>query len=283
MNDRLMVAAAGPVRSMEDAQSASQDDGAGQSRTRSLSVADRIRSAILSGDVAPGERLREVQLSVTLGVSRTPIRSALQALASEGLLDYAPNRGYAVRSFQTAEIVDAYEIRAMMEALAARFAAERGLSDAGGRVIEGALADGDLLLAKGSLRDEDRVTYGAINFAFHDAIHSAARCRMLGEMIRLCQSVAPSSHRNIVAFEFDDVRRRHDDHHRIYDAILARDSYRAEILMREHVASVRSSLVKSMLKRGVASAVSVSPVRVASERLSAASEAFHGCEKSAPP
>lgn len=244
-----MVVAAGPGPSMEDAQSENQDDGVGQSRTRSLSVTDRIRSAILSGEFAPGERLREVQLSETLGVSRTPIRSALQALASEGLLDYAPNRGYAVRSFQTAEVVDAYEIRAMMEALAARFAAERGLTDAERRVIEGALADGDHLLSNGSLKDEDRVTYGAINFAFHDAIHSAARCRMLGEMIRLCQSVAPSSHRNIVAFEFDDVRRRHDDHHRIYDAILARDSYRAEILMREHVASVRSSLMRSMFNR----------------------------------
>ncbi|MGQ3353276.1 MAG: GntR family transcriptional regulator [Phreatobacter sp.] len=256
---------------MEDAPTASQDDGLAPNRTRSLSVADRIRSAILSGDFAPGEKLREVHLSETLGVSRTPIRSALQALAAEGLLDYAPNRGYAVRSFQTAEIVDAYEIRAMMEALAARFAAERGLSDAERAVIEGALADGDRLLAKGSLHDDDRVTYGSINFAFHDAIHSAARCRMLGEMIRLCQSVAPSSHRNIVAFEFDDVRRRHDDHHRIYDAILARDSYRAEILMREHVASVRSSLVRSMLKRAAGSTPPSSPTPGASDRLSAAS------------
>lgn len=246
----MKAAAGSPGRSMEDAQGAHQDEGPGQSRTRSLSVADRIRSAILSGDFAPGERLREVQLSATLGVSRTPVRSALQALASEGLLDYAPNRGYSVRSFQTAEIVDAYEIRAMMEALAARFAAERGLSDADRAVVEQALAEGDRLLARGSLHDEDRVAYGAINFAIHDAIHTAARCRMLGEMIRLCQSIAPSSHRNIVAFEFDDVRRRHDDHHRIYDAILARDSYRAEILMREHVASVRSSLVRSLLKRG---------------------------------
>lgn len=223
---------------------------AGQTRTRSLSIADRVRSAILSGDFAPGERLREIQLSESLGASRTPVRSALQALAAEGLLDYAPNRGYSVRRFETAEIIDAYEIRAMMEALAARFAAERGLGDAERATVEKALADGDRLLAAGRLIDEDRVAYGAINFAFHDAIHTAARCRMLGEMIRLCQSVAPSSHRNIVAFEFEDVRRRHDDHHRIYEAILMRDSYRAEILMREHVASVRASLVRSMAKRG---------------------------------
>lgn len=256
---------------MDDTPPPSQDESLAPSRTRSLSVADRIRSAILSGDFAPGEKLREVHLSETLGVSRTPIRSALQALAAEGLLDYAPNRGYAVRSFQTAEIVDAYEIRAMMEALAARFAAERGLGDTERATIETALAEGDGLLAKGSLVDEDRVTYGAINFAFHDAIHAAARCRMLGEMIRLCQSVAPSSHRNVVAFEFDDVRRRHDDHHRIYDAILARDSYRAEILMREHVASVRSSLVRSMLKRSALVAQPVSPAPDSGERISVAS------------
>ncbi len=256
---------------MDDTPHPSLDESLAPSRTRSLSVADRIRSAILSGDFAPGEKLREVHLSETLGVSRTPIRSALQALAAEGLLDYAPNRGYAVRSFQTAEIVDAYEIRAIMEALAARFAAERGLGDTERATIEAALAEGDRLLAKGSLVDEDRVTYGAINFAFHDAIHAAARCRMLGEMIRLCQSVAPSSHRNIVAFEFDDVRRRHDDHHRIYDAILARDSYRAEILMREHVASVRSSLVRSMLKRSALVAQPVSPAPDSGERISVAS------------
>lgn len=228
---------------------AGMSEPGGQTRTRSLSIADRVRSAILSGDYAPGERLREIQLSESLGASRTPVRSALQALAAEGLLDYEPNRGYSVRRFETAEIIDAYEIRAMMEALAARFAAERGLSDTERAIAERSLADGDRLLAAGRLLDSDRVAYGAMNFAFHNAIHTAARCRMLGEMIRLCQSVAPSSHRNVVAFEFEDVRRRHDDHHRIYEAILMRDSYRAEILMREHVASVRASLVRSIAKR----------------------------------
>ena len=89
-----------------------------QAATRSLSVTDRIRSAILSGDYAPGARLHEVRLSENLGVSRTPIRSALQSLASEGLLEYTPNRGYSVRQFRTSEIVDAYEIRAMLESLA---------------------------------------------------------------------------------------------------------------------------------------------------------------------
>jgi GntR family transcriptional regulator of vanillate catabolism len=226
-------------------------ESSGRAATRSLSVADRIRAAILSGEFEAGARLHEIRLAGRLGVSRTPVRSAMQSLASEGLLDYAPNRGYSVRRFHTSEIVDAYEIRAMLEALAARFTAERGLTDEERRVIETALAEGDALLAKETLIDEDRITYGAINFTFHDTIHNASRCRMLGEMIRLCQSVPQSSHRNVVAFEYTGVRRRHDDHHRIYDAILLRDAYRAEILMREHVTSVKIGLVRSLSGRAL--------------------------------
>ncbi|GGF48326.1 GntR family transcriptional regulator [Azorhizobium oxalatiphilum] len=217
--------------------------------TRSLSVTDRIRAAVLSGDLEPGARLHEVRLSETLGVSRTPVRSALQSLASEGLLEYAPNRGYSVRRFRTSEIVDAYEIRAMLESLAARFAAERGLSDEERATIERALEEGDQILAKEELGEEERIAYGAVNFVFHDTIHNAARCRMLGDMVRLCQSVPQSSHRNVVSFDHMDVRRRHDDHHRIYDAILLCDAYRAEMLMREHVASVKTSLVRALSGR----------------------------------
>ncbi|OYZ89211.1 MAG: hypothetical protein B7X99_20220 [Rhizobiales bacterium 17-65-6] len=58
-----------------------------------------------------------------------------------------------------------------------------------------------------------------------------------------------SSHRNVVSFEYLEVRRRHEDHHRIYDAILLRDAYRAEMLMREHVASVKTGLVRSISGR----------------------------------
>src|SRR5882672_12338989 len=78
---------------------------------RAPSVMDQIREAVLNGSVAAGERLSEVRLSRTLAVSRTPVRAALQALAGEGLLDYAPNRGFTVREFPLDAIVDAYEIR----------------------------------------------------------------------------------------------------------------------------------------------------------------------------
>src|SRR6202021_4008789 len=102
--------------------------GGPRAGNRALSVMDMVREAILAGSVPAGERLNEVQLSRTLSVSRTPVRAALQALAGEGLLDYAPNRGFSVREFPLDAIVDAYDIRASLEGLAARFAAERGLT-----------------------------------------------------------------------------------------------------------------------------------------------------------
>lgn len=222
----------------------------GRTANRSLSVTDQIRDAILDGTVSAGERINEVRFSKTLEVSRTPVRAALQALAGEGLLDYAPNRGFIVREFPLSTIVDAYEIRASLEGLAVRFAAERGLSADERAVIEKSLVDGDQLLARGEFAEGDLTIYRGINGDFHDTLLGAARNRMLAEMIRICHHVPMSSSRNIVAFEHRDVRRRHDDHHRIYEAIMAREPWRAEILMREHVAGVKSSLVKSLIERG---------------------------------
>ena len=134
---------------------------------RSLSVMDQIRQSILNGSVSAGERINEVRFSKSLAVSRTPVRAALQALAGEGLLDYAPNRGFTVRDFPLDAIVDAYEIRASLEGVAARFAAERGLSAEERAIVEQSLVAGDKLLERGSFEDGDLTTYSGINGDFH--------------------------------------------------------------------------------------------------------------------
>ena len=215
------------------------------SRPVSSVVTERLRAAVLAGEFAPGERLYEVDLSERLGVSRTPVRTALQALASDGLLVHVPHRGYCVRAFDLSETMQAYEIRAVLEGLAARRAAQRGLSAEECRAVERALNEGDQLLSRGYLIPEDRIAYSAINFTIHNAIYDAGHSRMLGEMLRLSQQVAPSSYRNVIAFEYNDVRRRHDDHRRIFEAILCRDGARAEMLMRDHVESVRLALIRA--------------------------------------
>ncbi len=214
--------------------------------TRSESVVEAMRAAILAGEFEPGERLHEIKLTVLLGVSRTPVRAALQKLASEGLLDHTPNRGYTLRKISVGEVINAYEIRAVLEGLAARLSAERGLGSGELVILQQALHDGDDLLGNGQVTDRHRVEYSRINASFHETIHLAAGSRLLDDTIYLCQQVPVSSPRNVVAFEERDVRRRHDDHHRIFEAIIGREPWRAEMLMRDHVASVKSSLVRSL-------------------------------------
>src|ERR1700737_1669507 len=192
---------------------------------RLLSVMDQIREAILGGSIGAGERLNGGRLSKTLAVSRAPRAAALNA------------------------ILDGHDIRASLEGVAARFAAERGLSPEENAVIQRSLLAGDRLLERGSFEAGDLTLYRDINGDFHDTLLAAARNRMLAEMIRICHHVPVSSSRNIVAFEHRDVRRRHDDHHRIYEAIIAGETWRAEMLMREHVSSVKGSLLRAMAAR----------------------------------
>src|SRR5438093_10646173 len=86
---------------------------------------DAIRRAIVAGRLAPGERLREVALAKQLGISATPVREALARLQQEGLVQVEPRRGAVVPRLGTHDIMEVYELRELLEANAARRAAER--------------------------------------------------------------------------------------------------------------------------------------------------------------
>src|SRR5262245_36169077 len=122
-------------------------------------VALRLREMILRGDLAPGERLAEIALAERLGVSRTPIRQALPALAREGLLSAAGRRGYVVRSFSPEEVLDAIETRGVLEGLAARRVAERGTSPELIQSLKGCLAEGDAILARKRFESAEEQRY----------------------------------------------------------------------------------------------------------------------------
>lgn len=84
----------------------------------------RIRELIISGDFAPGSRLRERELSQTLAVSRVPVREALQQLEAEGFIDTSPRRGATVKQITLRDVNELFDVRLSLEVLAARLAAQ---------------------------------------------------------------------------------------------------------------------------------------------------------------
>ncbi|WP_245153729.1 GntR family transcriptional regulator [Allopusillimonas ginsengisoli] len=92
-------------------------------------------------------RLEEIPLAEKLGVSRSPVRAALATPGSEALLEHQPKRGYTVRVYKRDEIIGAYEVRAVLEGLACRKAAQKGLDDGALEKLQACLTAGDDRLA----------------------------------------------------------------------------------------------------------------------------------------
>ncbi len=88
-------------------------------------LADALRTRILDGELAPGERLRELELAEAYGVARHSLRAALRSLAAEGLVRIEPNRGASVASLGGADIGPLFELRTALELEAAHLALER--------------------------------------------------------------------------------------------------------------------------------------------------------------
>lgn len=203
--------------------------------SRTQSAANEIRDRILRGTFAAGTHLQEIPLAEAIGVSRTPVRAALATLASEGLLDYAPKRGYTVRHFSLDEVAAAHEVRANLEGMACRYAAERGLDAAAARELERILAIGDAILAKGRLLEEDREPWTEMNDLFHSRIIELAGNRLLADLIDRACRVPLASSRVVHWYDFEALKGSHQLHHRIYRYIRERRAGDAEALMREHI------------------------------------------------
>lgn len=204
-------------------------------RTRSQDITAILRQQILSGTHLPGERLEEIPLAERLNVSRTPVRAALALLAKEGLIDYQPKRGYLVHGFSPEEIFAAYEVRASIEGLACRLAAERGIDSDTAARLEARLGQGDAVLARGHLDPADFERYQAMNVDFHDTIIELSGNRWVERFVTQTHAIPLVSDRIILWHDYAVILRSHDDHHRILSAIKRRQPARAEALMREHV------------------------------------------------
>jgi len=203
-------------------------------------VTNQLKEMILQGQLQPGERVPEAELAARLGVSRTPVRQALPALAQEGLLVAAGKRGYAVRVFTLEQTHEALHLRALLEGVAARTLAERGLSPGLAAELTQCLSDGDAIFDGRTLGEGDELHYAQMNQRFHQLVIDAADSPLLSALTERCNVVPFTAPLNIVfasvskARAFDLLSYAHRQHHHIVQAIERRQPDRAEFLFREH-------------------------------------------------
>ncbi len=227
-----------------------------------------LRGMLLRGDFQPGERISELPLVARLGVSRTPIRLALDRLAHEGLLEVSPTGGFVVRAFTIEDVWDAIETRGILEGSAARLAAER-------------LEHPSELAQLRELRDEmdamirpegnpDQIVepdidsfarYLDLNELFHSEIVALAKSPMLRRALAHVNSV-PFASPSALLYVKSKLPRApegfaiaHEHHRSIVEAIEHRQGTRAEAVAREHSLATRHNIEIALADASILSGV----------------------------
>jgi GntR family transcriptional regulator, vanillate catabolism transcriptional regulator len=223
-----------------------------------------LREMLLRGDFQPGERLSELPLVARLGVSRTPIRLALDRLANEGLLESWPTGGFVVRAFTFSDVYDAIELRGVLEGTAARLASERlqnpseldglrAIQEELGRVIPPAAALPPTI--------DSFARYLDLNAAFHSTLIDLAKSPMLRRTLDRVQSLPFASPSATVFARLKLPQAKEllalaeSQHNAIIAAIESRQGGRAESVTREHAGLALRNLESAMADKEVLSYV----------------------------
>jgi len=205
-----------------------------------------LRTLLLNGEYSANARLPETALAERLGISRTPLRQAMARLVEEGLLKRMETGGCRVATFSMNDIIDAIEIRGVIEGTAARLAAERGI---GADLLEQGndiLNELDAVVSAASELDFERYVTG--NAEFHDFIAASANSPILLreiERIRSLPLASPSAFlkgQELVPDFLASTTLAQEQHRSILEAIENREGARAEALMREHARLAHKNL-----------------------------------------
>jgi DNA-binding GntR family transcriptional regulator len=197
-----------------------------RTRSRGDFVYESLRDAISDGRIAGGERVREEDVARNLGVSRTPVREALQRLQQRGILVLGPGRGLVVAQLGHEQVVELYAMREILEGSAARFAAMNATPTEIATLYQ--LQD-ELRTAEG-----DDMLHITLNRRFHQAIYEAAHNRYLMQTLE-------SLHDSFALLRSSTFRLPHrqrnsdEERHRIIAAIEKRAPELAEKEAREHI------------------------------------------------
>jgi GntR family transcriptional regulator of vanillate catabolism len=205
-----------------------------------------VRDLIISGEISSGSRLSEVGLAEKLGISRTPLRAALARLEQEGLVETIPSGGYAVRSFTREDVIDAIELRGVLEGTALRLAAERGVAPARLAELHQLLAELDAT-QKGEVEEMNFDLYVDLNASFHEKLWGLASQTIRREIERVTSLpfASPSAFLDKQADVMNFRRSLYGaqaQHKSMVAAIELREGARAEALAREHARLARQNL-----------------------------------------
>lgn len=217
-----------------------------------------LRQMILDGSLEPDSKISEVRVSEIFSVSRTPARLALRALEVEGLIQKREGRGYTVLSFNFDDLSKAYEVRGVLEGLAAGTIAREGLGEEVAKRLAASLDRIDEVLSGGLSIEKCVTSYEEANVDFHETIMMESRNEFIRFAYKRLENF-PLLGLGTIVFNKDRaeeevmrLRFSNMQHRVILDAIQRRDAFRAEALMREHANQIpvyTSLLVQELPQR----------------------------------
>lgn len=205
-------------------------------------VAERLRSAILDGDLKPGTWLRQERIAKELGVSSMPVREALKQLAAEGVVEHIPYRGARVTQFSPEDVADLYANRSHLESLAAKSATKNITPEelAELRVLHAHMRD-----QLASIRLSE---YARLNRRFHRVIYRASQRDYLVRALDQIWSAFPTILMSYFAQTTSETlaeRMGHDlkEHAAIITALESGDGEEAVRLLQQHIEENRNELL----------------------------------------
>jgi DNA-binding GntR family transcriptional regulator len=202
-------------------------------------AAERLRTLIIEGQLAPGARLNERELSERLGVSRTPLREAFRMLAADGLLVQLPNRGAQVVALSREDVRHAFEVMAALEGLAGELAAAR-VTDADLTDLEVLQADMEQAHAR-----RDLPAYYRANRAIHERINAIAGNPILTQTFKTLNARlhALRFRSNLVQAKWDQAVA---EHRLMIDALATRDGEGLRDLLVRHLRAKQRAVLETM-------------------------------------
>lgn len=210
-------------------------------------LVEQVREAILaeitSGQMASGERVIQEQIAQALGVSRQPVQQALLLLRNEGVLADAPGRGLVVAPLDAERVQHMYDLRAVLEGLACRLAAERGAARAA-KLGPPLIDAGRKAVGAGSL-----ARMVAADMKFHDAIYALSGNPLIAPTMAGHWTQTQRVMGEVLTRD-EQPRDIWDQHEAILQAIVSGDADRAEALGRRHIQQAAGYMVARLAAQG---------------------------------